>query len=196
MDAKGGEIVVVAIPQASAGTAAASDLGGLRVILESRGGTGLNGWRAAASLLMRRHLISRALQAPAFEQLNPHARQHRRPQNLRPGDAAATAGGGGPQAGSAAAPGQRRHADQRRRPDRGTAAAGGYQSPGAAGAGGLQLVQSPGGIALSRCPYGPDHPEVAIDLSYLAQLLEVTSRLEEAESMYSKVVDIIIRVSA
>jgi hypothetical protein len=37
-------------------------------------------WRAAALLLMRRHPISRALQAPAFDQLHPHARQQRRSQ--------------------------------------------------------------------------------------------------------------------
>jgi hypothetical protein len=57
-------------------------------------------WRAAASLLMRRHLIARDLQAAAFARLNPNARQQRRPQNLRPGDAAAADRSAGPQAGS------------------------------------------------------------------------------------------------
>ncbi len=123
-------------------------------------------WRAAASLLMGRHLISRAGAAPKQKpSTGPCWPMPSPAPPIPPSMPVNTA------ALKTFAPAmrrqlieavgrkldrllhqqQRRHAHHRRRPDRRAAAAGGYQSPGAAGAGGLQLVQSPGGAALSRC---------------------------------------------
>ena len=36
-------------------------------------------------------------------------------------------------------------------------------------------------LAIDEKSYGPDHPEVAIDLHHLAHLLHATNRLAEAE---------------
>ena len=40
---------------------------------------------------------------------------------------------------------------------------------------------SPRAQAIDEASYGPDHPDVAIDLNNLAQLLQATNRLGEAE---------------
>ena len=37
--------------------------------------------------------------------------------------------------------------------------------------------------AIDEASYGPDHPDVAIDLNNLAQLLQATNRLGEAEPL-------------
>ena len=38
-------------------------------------------------------------------------------------------------------------------------------------------------VAIDERCYGPDHPEIAIDLNNLAQLLQATNRLAEAEPL-------------
>ena len=38
-------------------------------------------------------------------------------------------------------------------------------------------------LAIDEASYGPDHPDVAIDLNNLAQLLQATNRLGEAEPL-------------
>ena len=38
-------------------------------------------------------------------------------------------------------------------------------------------------LAIDREKLGPEHPDVAIDLNNLAQLLQATNRLEEAEPL-------------
>jgi len=38
-------------------------------------------------------------------------------------------------------------------------------------------------LAIDEASYGPDHPNVARDLNNLAQLLQATNRLEEAEPL-------------
>ena len=38
-------------------------------------------------------------------------------------------------------------------------------------------------LAIDEQSYGPDHPDVAIDLNNLAQLLQATNRLAEAEPL-------------
>ena len=38
-------------------------------------------------------------------------------------------------------------------------------------------------LAIDEQSYGPDHPNVAIDLNNLAQLLQATNRLGEAEPL-------------
>ena len=38
-------------------------------------------------------------------------------------------------------------------------------------------------LAIDEASFGPDHPEVAIDLNNLAQLLQATNRLAEAEPL-------------
>ena len=41
-------------------------------------------------------------------------------------------------------------------------------------------------LAIDEKSYGPDHPEVAIRLNNLAQLLKATNRLAEAEPLYRR----------
>ena len=41
-------------------------------------------------------------------------------------------------------------------------------------------------LAIDEASYGPDHPEVAIRLNNLAQLLQATNRLAEAEPLYRR----------
>ena len=38
-------------------------------------------------------------------------------------------------------------------------------------------------LAIDEASYGPDHPDVAIDLNNLASLLQATNRLGEAEPL-------------
>jgi hypothetical protein len=41
-------------------------------------------------------------------------------------------------------------------------------------------------LAIDEASYGRNHPEVAIDLNNLAQLLQTTNRLAEAEPLYRR----------
>ncbi|MFM9073796.1 MAG: tetratricopeptide repeat protein, partial [Cyanobium sp.] len=45
-------------------------------------------------------------------------------------------------------------------------------------------------LAIDEASYGPDHPRVAIDLNNLAQLLQDTNRLAEAEPLMRRMVQI------
>jgi hypothetical protein len=46
-------------------------------------------------------------------------------------------------------------------------------------------------LAIDEQSYGPDHPEVATDLTNLASLLQDTNRLGEAEPLYRRAVQIL-----
>lgn len=46
-------------------------------------------------------------------------------------------------------------------------------------------------LAIDQASYGPDRPSVARDLSNLAQLLQATNRLKEAEPLYRRAVEIL-----
>jgi hypothetical protein len=50
-------------------------------------------------------------------------------------------------------------------------------------------------LAIDEASYGPDHPNVARDLSNLAQLLQATNRLAEAEPLMRRNVEILITFS-
>jgi tetratricopeptide (TPR) repeat protein len=41
-------------------------------------------------------------------------------------------------------------------------------------------------LAIDEASYGPEHPDVAIDLNNLASLLQDTNRLAEAEPLYRR----------
>jgi hypothetical protein len=45
-------------------------------------------------------------------------------------------------------------------------------------------------LAIDERSYGPDHPDVAIDLNNLAQLLKATNRPDEAEPLLRRTVQI------
>ena len=45
-------------------------------------------------------------------------------------------------------------------------------------------------LAIDEASYGPDHPDVAIDLNNLAQLLQATNRLGEAEPLSRRYLEI------
>ena len=47
-------------------------------------------------------------------------------------------------------------------------------------------------LAIDEQSFGPDHPEVAIRLNNLAQLLKATSRLAEAEPLMRRMVEILV----
>jgi len=47
-------------------------------------------------------------------------------------------------------------------------------------------------LAIDERSFGPDHPDVAIDLNNLAQLLKATDRLAEAEPRYRRSIQILI----
>jgi Flp pilus assembly protein TadD len=46
-------------------------------------------------------------------------------------------------------------------------------------------------LAIDKKAYGPDHPDVAIDLNNLARLLQDTSRLAEAEPLMRRALAIL-----
>ena len=69
-------------------------------------------------------------------------------------------------------PPQRRHP-----PQQPGAVAPGHQPPGRGRA------ADASGLAIDEQPIGPDHPNVATDLNNLAQLLQATNRLAEAEPL-------------
>ena len=48
-------------------------------------------------------------------------------------------------------------------------------------------------LAIDEASYGPDHPNVAIDLNNLAQLLQATNRLGEAEPLSERSLQIFLR---
>ena len=50
-------------------------------------------------------------------------------------------------------------------------------------------------LAIDEASYGPDHPNVARDLNNLAQLLQATNRLTEAEPLMRRNVEILIAFS-
>ena len=47
-------------------------------------------------------------------------------------------------------------------------------------------------LAIDEASYGPDHPRVAIDLNNLAQLLQATNRLGEAEPLSRRYLEILL----
>ena len=47
-------------------------------------------------------------------------------------------------------------------------------------------------LAIDEASYGADHPDVAIDLNNLAQLLKATNRLREAEPLMRRMVRIFL----
>ena len=47
-------------------------------------------------------------------------------------------------------------------------------------------------LAIDEASYGADHPRVAIDLNNLAQLLQDTHRLAEAEPLMRRAVEILL----
>ena len=47
-------------------------------------------------------------------------------------------------------------------------------------------------LAIDEKSYGPDHPNVAIDLNNLAQLLQATNRLAEAEPLMQRALVIFV----
>ena len=48
-------------------------------------------------------------------------------------------------------------------------------------------------LAIDEKSYGPEHPDVAIDLNNLAQLLQATNRLAEAEPLMRRTVLIFLK---
>ena len=46
-------------------------------------------------------------------------------------------------------------------------------------------------LAIDEASYGPEHPDVAVDLNNLAQLLKATNRLSEAEPLSRRVLIIL-----
>ena len=48
-------------------------------------------------------------------------------------------------------------------------------------------------LAIDEASYGPDHPDVAIDLNNLALLLRATNRLDEAEPLGRRMLEIFLK---
>jgi hypothetical protein len=48
-------------------------------------------------------------------------------------------------------------------------------------------------LAITEKSYGPDHPDVAIDLNNLAELLRDTNRLSEAGPLYGRALAIYVK---
>ena len=48
-------------------------------------------------------------------------------------------------------------------------------------------------LTIDEASYGADHPDVAIDLNNLAQLLQATHRLAEAEPLMRRALEVFIR---
>jgi hypothetical protein len=48
-------------------------------------------------------------------------------------------------------------------------------------------------LAIDEASFGPDHPDVAIDLNNLAQLLQATNRLSNAEPLMRRHLEIFLQ---